>query len=54
MPFRLDQSAADFWPQFDVLLASKREAAQDVEPLASEAAREIRDEQLPSGVALRP
>jgi histidinol dehydrogenase len=31
MPFRLDKSAADFWPQFDVLLASKREAALDVD-----------------------
>ncbi len=31
MPFRLDMSAADFRPQFDRLLASKREAALDVD-----------------------
>ena len=31
MPFRLDRSAADFWPQFDRLLGSKREVAEDVD-----------------------
>ncbi len=31
MLFRLDKSAADFRPQFEALLASKREAAQDVD-----------------------
>jgi histidinol dehydrogenase len=31
MPTRLAMSAADFWPQFELLLGSKREVSQDVD-----------------------
>ncbi|HEV3045109.1 MAG TPA: histidinol dehydrogenase [Roseiarcus sp.] len=31
MPTRLTMSAADFWPQFELLLGSKREVSQDVD-----------------------
>jgi histidinol dehydrogenase len=43
MPFRLDASAADFWPQFNVLLTSKREAAQDVDAAVALILEDVRD-----------
>jgi histidinol dehydrogenase len=35
MPMRLDMSAADFAPRFEALLASKREASQDVDSIVA-------------------
>jgi histidinol dehydrogenase len=42
MPFRLDMGAADFQPQFDRLLASKREASQDVDAAVAQIIDDVR------------
>jgi histidinol dehydrogenase len=43
MPFRLDKRAADFWPQFDRLLASKREVAEDVDTAVAAILEDVRE-----------
>ncbi|HYC25770.1 MAG TPA: histidinol dehydrogenase, partial [Roseiarcus sp.] len=42
MPIRLETSAATFWPQFEALLASKREVSQDVEAAAAAIVEDVR------------
>src|ERR1700753_1207423 len=42
MPFRLDKSAADFEPQFEALLASKREASEDVDSAVAAIIEDVR------------
>jgi histidinol dehydrogenase len=42
MPLRLDMRAADFAPQFEALLASKREASQDVDAVVAAIIEDVR------------
>jgi histidinol dehydrogenase len=42
MPFRLDMSTADFAPRFEALLASKREASQDVDAIVAGIIEDVR------------
>ena len=42
MPLRLDKSAADFGPQFERLLASKRETSQDVDAAVAAIIEDVR------------
>jgi histidinol dehydrogenase len=42
MPIRLETRAAAFWPQFEALLASKREASQDVEAAVAAIVEDVR------------
>jgi histidinol dehydrogenase len=42
MPIRLDMSAADFAPRFEALLASKREASQDVDSIVGGIIEDVR------------
>jgi histidinol dehydrogenase len=42
MPIRLDMSTADFAPRFEALLASKREASQDVDSIVAGILEDVR------------
>src|SRR5271169_4288148 len=42
MPIRLETSAGTFWPQFEALLASKREVSQDVDAAVAAIIEDVR------------
>ncbi len=42
MPIRLETSAGTFWPQFETLLASKREVSQDVDAAVAAILEDVR------------
>jgi len=42
MPIRLETSAGTFWPQFEALLASKREVSQDVDAAVAAILEDVR------------